>query len=64
MSKQGEFIANPSNAIIKKSKSVCGIFITFFESKLNLEHFQKNNEPHSLCISEIIDSERCGYLNA
>ena len=29
----------------------------------NLEHFQKKDEFSSLIISEIIDAERCGYLN-
>ena len=36
----------------------------FLQSTLNLEHFQKKNEPHSSSISEVIDSERRGYLNA
>ena len=30
----------------------------FFESALNFEHFQKKDDAHSLCISEIIDHER------
>ena len=29
----------------------------------NLEHFEKKDEHPSLVISEIIDSERVGYLN-
>ena len=33
-------------------------FSPFFESALNFEHFQKKNDPHSLCISEITDHER------
>ena len=43
------------------------VFIAFLESKLKFEHFEKKkrkNEPHSLSISEIIDTERRGYLNA
>ena len=39
-------------------------FIPFVESTLNLQHFQKNIDPHSLSISEIIDSKKRGYLNA
>ena len=27
----------------------------FFESALNFEYFQKKNDPHSLCISEITE---------
>ena len=33
-------------------------FSAFFESALNFEHFQKKDDPHSLCISEITDDER------
>ena len=39
-------------------------FIAFFESALNFEHFEKENEPHSSSISEVIDSQRPVYLNA
>ena len=34
------------------------------ESTLNFEHFEKKPEPHSLSISEVLDSERHAYLNA
>ena len=37
---------------------ILGIYIT------NFEHFQKTNERYSLRISEIMDFERRGYLNA
>ena len=33
-------------------------FLPFFESAINFEHFQKKNDPDSLCISKIIDHER------
>ena len=48
----------------KKSKTFCFNFIAFLESTLNLEHFYKRHEPHHLSISEIIDSEKRGNLNA
>ena len=32
--------------------------------QLNLEHFEKKNEPHSSSISEVIDSGRRVYSNA
>ena len=35
----------------------------FLKCAWNLEHFQKEDEYRSLMISEIIDAERCGYLN-
>ena len=34
------------------------LFPEFFQFALNLEHFQKKDDPHSLCISEITDHER------
>ena len=33
-------------------------FLAFFESAWNFEHFNKKDDPHSLCISEITDHER------
>ena len=33
-------------------------FSSFFKFALNFEHFQKKDDPHSLCISEITDHER------
>ena len=34
------------------------LFCAFFESALNFKYFQKKDDPHSLCISEITDHER------
>ena len=39
-------------------KNFSEFFSSFFESVLNFEHFQKKDDPHSLCISEITDHER------
>ena len=47
----------------KKRKTLCCNFIAVLKSTLNFIHFEKN-EAHSFSISEIIDSERRGYLNA
>ena len=47
----------------QKQKSFSGLFIAFLKCAWNLEHFQKRDEYPSLIISEIIDAERCGYLN-
>ena len=41
----------------KKPKRFCSIFIAFLESTLNCQHFERKNEPHSLSVSAIIDSE-------
>ena len=32
-------------------------FVSFFESALNFELFEKKDDPHSLCISEITDHQ-------
>ena len=47
----------------QKEKTFSGLFIAFLECAWNLEHFQKKDNYPSLIISEIIDAERCGYLN-
>ena len=38
-------------------------FIAYLECASNLQHFEKKDEHPSPVISEIIDSERVGYLN-
>ena len=48
----------------EKPKTFCQFFIAFLKCILNFENFEKKNEPHSLSISEVIDSERRAYLNA
>ena len=49
--------------ISQKQKIFSGFFITYLEYTSNLEHFEKKDEHPSPVISEIIDSERVGYLN-
>ena len=49
--------------ISQKEKIFSGFFIAYPEYTSNLEHFEKKNEHPSLVFSEIIDSERVGYLN-
>ena len=39
-------------------------FVVFLKYALNLEYFQKKDENPSLIISEVIDAERRGDLNA
>ena len=45
-----------------KLKISSRFLIAFVESALNFKHFEKKkkkkNEPHSSCISEVIDSQR------
>ena len=42
----------------QKQKIFSWFFSAFLESALTFEHFQKKDDPHSLCISEITDHER------
>ena len=39
-------------------------FIAFLESTQNVFDFEKNNQLHSLKISQAIDPKKCGYFNA
>ena len=50
-------------AISQKQRMFSRFFIAYLECVSNLEHFEKKDESPSLVISEIIDSERVGYLN-
>ena len=47
----------------QKQKTFSGFFIAFLKCTFNLEHLGKEDEYPSLVISNIIDSERGGYLN-
>ena len=49
--------------ISQKQKIFCRFLIAYLECASNLEHFKKKDEHPSPVISEIIDSERVGYLN-
>ena len=42
----------------QKTNIFSQFFCAFFESALNFEHFQKKDDRHSLCISEITDQEK------
>ena len=44
----------------RKQKTFSEFFSAFLKSSLNFEHFEKRNDRHSWCISEITDSEKCG----
>ena len=57
-----EFPATTSNTNILETKDFFWIFIAYLECASNLEHFEKKDMHPSLVISEIIDSERVGYL--
>ena len=46
-----------------KLNAFSGLFITFLKSTLNLQYFQKEDQCHSLSITEIITCETGSYLN-
>ena len=49
--------------ISQKQKIFSRFILAYLECASNLEDFEKKDEHPSLVISEIIDSERGGYLN-
>ena len=40
-----------------KEKTFSQLFVAFLKSRLNFKHFEKKDDPHRFCISEITDSE-------
>ena len=56
-----ENVRQPTQMQLSKNRQLFSQFFTaFVKSAFNFEHFEKKNDPHSLCISETIDWERCG----
>ena len=48
---------------LRNKKFFSGFFATYLKSISYFQNYLKNDEPHSLCISKIIDYERCAYLS-
>ena len=44
--------------LAQKEQTFSRIFSSFLKSTLNFEHFQKKDDPHSQCVSEITVSEK------
>ena len=42
----------------QKEKNFSEFFSSFLKATLNFEHFQKKDDPHSRCISEIAVSKK------
>ena len=42
----------------RKGKTFSELFSAFLKSTLNFEHFQKKDDPHSRCISQITASKK------
>ena len=54
---------NFKHQYLRNKRFFSGFLIAYLECASNLEQFPKKDEHPSLVISEIIDSERVGYLN-
>ena len=57
------FLQQLQTPIFNKQKIFSLFFIAYLECASNLQHFEKKDEHPSPVISEILDSERVGYLN-
>ena len=49
--------------LYQKPNTFYEFFSEFLKSTLNFEHFQKKDDPHSRCISDITVSEKGDYIN-
>ena len=49
--------------ISQKQKTFSEFFITFPKSTQNFAHFERKGQLHCSNILEVIDSEKCRYLN-
>ena len=58
------FAQQVQTPLSQKDHTFCRFFIAFLKCACNLEPFEKKDEYPSLIISEIMDCERGGYLNA
>ena len=52
------------NHLCSKSKTFSGVIIAFLNSTEKFEHFEKKDHLHTFSISRVIDSQKCGSLNA
>ena len=60
----GKFMQNVKTPLSQKGKTSFEILIAFLQSIQNFSHFQKKGQLYSLNSWEVIDSEKCGCLNA
>ena len=57
------FTQQVETPLSQKQKTFSQFFIKFLKCAWNLEHFEKKEEYPSLIISDMMDCERCFYLN-
>ena len=59
-----EYLTQPIQMQLSVKLKIFSQFVSAFStSRLNFEHFQKKDDPHSLFISEATDSVNCGSMN-
>ena len=59
-----KFLQQVQTLLSQKQKTFSQNFIAFLESAQNLGHLEKNDQLHSINISEFVDFEKCSYFNA
>ena len=47
----------------QKQKTFCAFFFPYLKAILNFKHSQKEDDPHSWCISGNTGSEKYGWIN-
>ena len=56
-------LMQPTEMQLYITKTFSTFFSTFLISSSIFEHFEKEDDPHSLSISDVMDCERRGYTN-
>ena len=62
--KRDKLLQRPRTYLSKKRKIIFAVFIPILKSAWNFVYFKEEDQLHSLNISEVIDSDKCSYLNA
>ena len=63
--RKSECLTQPIQMKLSPKLKMCSHFFSgFLKSTSNFEDFEKMDELHSWCISEIIDCKKRGYLNS
>ena len=56
-----ENLLQPIQIQLSKKRQIFSDFFTaFLKCTFDFDHFENKDDPHSLCISEIVEWERCG----
>ena len=61
--KRGNLLQDFQMHLSEIQKIFCQFFFTFSKFRVNFEHFQKKNDPHSWYIFELTDSGKRYWIN-